>query len=70
MATPDRTGVGRHDTHIFCYYFSSYSPLFFFSPFTISFVANYSNRQGGAKWDGKNGTTRTATAMRDGTGGR
>ena len=33
--------------------FSSYSPLFFFSLLLhVSFVTNYSNRWGGAKWDG------------------
>ena len=64
-AGPDG-GTDRHDRYVFCYCFFLLSS-FLLLTFTISFVANYSNRRDGAKLDG---TGRVATTMRDGKGGR
>ena len=64
-------GAGRHDRYVFCYSFSSYSPLFFFSLLLlIFFVADYSNRRGGDKWDGTRRDKTDGNSNADGAGGR
>ena len=45
-------GTDRHDRYVFCYCFFFLLSSFLLLTFTISFVANYSNRRGGAEWDG------------------
>ena len=69
MATPSGTGRDRaRQVRLL----SSVTVFFLLSSFlllafTISFIANYSNRRGGTEWDE---TRQAATAMRDGTGCR
>ena len=70
-----RTGRGGtgHDKYVFCLLLQFFFLLssFLLLTFIISFVANYSNRRGEAKWDGAE-RDGAATAMRDGgqAGGR
>ena len=45
-------------------------PFFLLLAFIISFVANYSNRRGGAKWDGTEWDITGGDSNADGTGGR
>ena len=51
---------------LFFFLLSSFLPF----TFIISFVANYSNRWGGAKWDGTGRDDAGGDSNRDGTGGR
>ena len=74
MATPDGTRGDRQARQVrlllllFFFLLSSFLLL----TFTISFVANCSNRRGGAEWDraGRDNAGGDSNAGRDGTGGR
>ena len=73
MAMQDGTGeqAGVTGTSSLQFFFLLFS--FLLLTFIISFVANYSNRQGGTKWDGtgRNNTGGgSGNSNADGTGGR
>ena len=63
----DAEGQGMAGTSSFVIVFL-FTLLFFFLTFTISFVANYSNRRGGAEWNGtgRDDASGDSNAGRDG----
>ena len=65
-----RGGTGHNRYVFFCFWFSSYSPLLFFSLFLSLLSHNTATDGAGPSGTGQDGTMRAVTAMHGGTGGR